>query len=306
MTKKSNHKKGGAKPSLPRSAEDILSIGTPSEFTLALERLIKCQGSSDYQSMPMLGKWVTALRELVRANEAEDMAHYLLYSEGRWKEADEFLRLIGAEKSLELLNKAISLFDGGRIPEDMTNRLDELSRIENDTIQSNLLQEVIDNWDSTQEDIPSLAYKYISSHRNELEELIANRTLILENLNSIRSMTDDDVIQKAYENGNDPFEGLRPNLLNCDRLPLLLRLAGDKNCPTRPILIGALYAICGNVGSQILAGKVPPDLNKLQEAIFAASSSPDDILKEWAQRSGDYISDPTPELTLKWMSAAFN
>jgi hypothetical protein len=305
MTRKSGRNRRTGKVSLPGSADELLAIAPLGEFNFALEGLINCQGPSDYLDMPEMGRWITALNELVKANESEDMAHYFLYAEDRWQDAAVFLRHIGAQKSAEIFAKVIDLFPGGIVPKLAGDRLKALENIEADAILSSQIDGLSDDWQTTGEDIQALVREYVTIHRDNLEELLTHRIHKIEYLKYNRALSDDDIVRLAYRSENDPFEGLKSNLLDGERLPLLMSLAADAKCPTRMIFICVLYAICGNVGSQIVAGKMPPDLSKLQDAIREAKRSGDSLLREWADRSEAFLVKPTPDIILSWMGAIF-
>lgn len=298
MAKKSRQNSAG-----PKTSEEVLGLDSPSDVFYALEGVVKCRDSSDYRQMPELGKLITALFQINMVANAEGIFHYVLHSSDRLHDARSFLGAIGATKKAEVLKKIEDFFPGGKIPDSESERWEALMGA--DDGGSGFVDNVVREWREAGEDIPALIKAYFEDHRSELDGLIADRSVkIASSSTKYVPMNDEEIIRRAYANEENPFMGHEFDLVDFNRLPVLMRLVNDSSCPARQWLFDALYGISASMASEILAGKMSADLGKLQGAISESMGSVDEQIREWAHRSDALLAKPDPVLIMEWMGSA--
>jgi hypothetical protein len=232
---------------------DVWAAADGREFLHVAERLVRCRNQRDFASLPRIGKIVVVLFRLELIVEVEGLYQFLEYDAGSVEDGVAFLREIGAK------NKAAMLEQAAIDPEGEWQ------------------------WERVQEDTGELLRTYCLAHRQEFEELLAQRNV------------EPDAIDDSHSTGDE----IRMLALSGEA-GALLALASDAACPTKEKALAALYAIAGSAACDLLAGK-RGDVKDLNDAILHANLSQDPELAAWAKNASQLLSAPEPETIMRWM-----
>ncbi|BBB62608.1 hypothetical protein UNDKW_4335 [Undibacterium sp. KW1] len=286
-----------------RLKSDLFSVNEPGQFLSELTQLINCQGYADYRKMKEIGQLAVALHELVTAIESEGVSHYLLCSENRWIDATRFLDLIKANQASSMFAEVTMLVTKGEHPYEPGLLPDVIEQIECDEVQARIFNQFDQECQLVCEEVKVQTQVYMKSRREEVELFIEQRIELSSKRMSL--LSDEDIRELAYSDSGGPFEGVLHQLLIIDRLLLIADFASDQNCPTRKTMFSILYAMCGSMGSQILAGKNPDGLLDMMAAISLLKAQSDEDANEWARKAEIFLASPSSELALQWMALAF-
>ncbi len=304
MNKKRQHK-GKTEKNIALEMERIFSLDDHFDFLSSLDSLIPVTIATDPKRFPKIVNLVDSLHALILTTQGESVSHYLIYYGEHLRSDIQFLLEIKAVKGIALLERILELFLPFHDFCDKDGLIAELEKIDNDETRLCALTAMEDEWNSMEDDILALIRNHLTENRKELENFLLEYELIYLPNKMTFDLSDDEVISMAYSNENSNFAGFESNLLAPERLPLLIKLASDRTCPSRSGIYRFLYAIAGSVGVQILDGKTSSEVDIVQCAIKTARESQDDKLHEWARRAEEFILLPTPELALEWMGNAF-
>jgi hypothetical protein len=287
-----------------QTAEQFLAMAPDYEMLYALDNMVNRRNEADYRDIPELGRLITTLHEIEVVSETEGLGHFIWYAGARVANARAYLAVIGAERKAAILKRIEEKFPGGKIPDSDSERWEVMSGTEEAEGKYDALQdEAGDAWyGATEEDLPRLLRAYLEQRRPELGALIASRAAI----GKYVPLTDDDIARLACAGDPQAFAGHEIELVDMERLSLLMRLAGDPACTARQKLFGALYGISGSMAAETLSGGQPPDLSRLQAALDEAGASADGQMREWARRTQALLADPDPLLIMQWMGDAIS
>lgn len=282
---------------------DIFSINEPGQFLSELHRMINCQGTGDYRRMTEIGQLVVALHEFVTAIESEGVSHYFLYSENRWIDVTRFLALIKANQASGMFAEVTRLVTKGELQYESGLLPDVIEQIECDEVQARVFDQFNQECQLVCEEVKIQIHVYMNSRRQEVQFFIEQRNQL--SSTKMSSLSDEDIRELAYSDRDAPFDGALHHLIVIERITLIAGLASDRNCPTRETMFSILYAMCGSLGSQILAGKKPDGLLDMMDAISLLKAQSDEDANEWARKAEIFLASPSSELALHWMALAF-
>ena len=282
---------------------DIFSINEPGQFLSELHRLINCLGPGDYRKMKEIGQLAVALHEFVATIETEGISHYLLYSENRWRDVARFLELIKANQAASMFAEVVKLVTKREPLPGLDFLPDVLERIESDEVQASVFDQFDQECQLICEEVKLKIHAYMNLCRDDVQLLIEQRIQFSSAKMSL--LSDEDIRRLAYSDRETPFEGALHHLLVIERIMLIAGFASDHSCPTRKTMFSMLYAMCGSMGSQILAGKDPDGLLDMRTAISLLMVQSDAESSDWASKAESFLASPSPELALQWMSRAF-
>jgi hypothetical protein len=279
--------------------DGVLALQDADEFMRELSNLVSWDDLSAPQGDQDLGQ---VLREIIQLHsdvQSEGFLHYFVYSGESWKSVAEKLRRVGARRQAHLLDEVLRFFPAGGLPAG-TERLDAIEALEADPVVESNIAALEKEWLAATPDFAETLRGYARKHARDLE-------VFLDKLQSrksayIEAPTDDQVFAFASDSG--AFAKVRHALLFPEKLPVLMRIASEAY-GAREEALRCMYAVVGNVGSQILAGRSPSNLDILESVLEVCTSSSNTDLKAWANDSRRFLAAPSPDLALRWMAQAF-
>ena len=148
--------------------DQALNNPDENEAIIQIEEYLTSRFDSDQSSLSNIEKNVIYIENLEREVNNGGIDQFFSNSSGNYAhETVTALEEIGAQKTSDLLKKAISVFPDGDVPKDREKRREVMEEIEDDS--EDTWNELDDKFYEYEDDIPSLILSYIRSNRKEFK-----------------------------------------------------------------------------------------------------------------------------------------
>jgi hypothetical protein len=158
------------------SVDEILAIKDQAAFLRALgERVHERWQALGYDALTRGEQLIVRLNAFVGEVNTNGFDGLLFNCTGDWAhEIHEDLALIGAMKTARLVEEAMSVFPGGQVPKDETQRRKLLRALKGSRKRS--YEALIDRLNAAfdedaAEDLPALTFQYVQKNRRHFEEI---------------------------------------------------------------------------------------------------------------------------------------
>jgi hypothetical protein len=275
-------------------AGQLLDIQDTEEFFERLDLEIGLRGPLDFMRLPKLGQMIVGLREVESVSFSEDLLHYVTYCGDRWRGISDALSEIGALQKAGIFRQFLSYLED--LPEDQRERVLRLEEYDDDPE----LQKLNARWHESSESVLELLRNFLARNESQLQLLIDVRQQ--DSRQVPKKIGRQEIERRAYLTDLGAFEGLESCLIETENIELLIDLVRDEKCPTRGVLLNALYACSGNAASEVLALKGQSNsVRAVQNVVEKAAHDSNREVREWALQSRKLLAQPDPMIIMNWM-----
>ncbi|WP_162932420.1 hypothetical protein [Solimonas sp. K1W22B-7] len=271
------------------------------DFLFSVDTAIRCQGRSDYDAMPVEGKVLVTLYEVMTALEVGG-AQSLLEGAvaGDVEDAKGFSRLIDARELSAVLGKISSIFPGGIVPVDQEIREGFMEKLDFSTEQ--FLVGIFRDWTLARESTLVNLKDYCLSKSDVLQKLINKRVRDRSEKRLDQNLSGPADLSILAYRSREAGDGLEAMLLMPNNVTKILEIVAREDSPHLPLFTSALYSITAMAAMDLVrAGSRSSTVEKVKEAINLAESLSSPRVKLWAEKSAEMLSSPNPAIALEWI-----